>query len=169
MPRPPLRAELTAWAKSLNFSAFTLGMIALIIAGAVMLSPGISTLVDQRRQIAELTESVRIHQEAVDEIDAERGRWKDPAYIRSQARDRLFFVMPGETQLAVINDVVIPAGATPPPTAELRTAEHNWLRAVTGSVLTAGTTTASPEALAGEQAPAGPDAEPAETDEKETP
>lgn len=143
-------AEFTAWVRSLNFSFFTVGIVVLVIVGVWMLSPGVTTLVEQRREIAELNQSVKLHREAVDEIEAERVRWQDPAYIRAQARDRLFYVMPGETQLSVIQDVVIPVTDTPEASPELRAAESDWLRGLVGSVLVAGTTTAEPDELAGD-------------------
>lgn len=50
------------------------------------------------RQVAELAEQHR--------------RWQDPAYVRIQARERLHYVMPGETPYVVVH-----GGATPSPTA----------------------------------------------------
>ena len=34
--------------------------------------------------------------------EAELARWRDPAYVKSQARDRLHFVLPGERQYIVV-------------------------------------------------------------------
>ena len=34
---------------------------------------------------------------------AERDRWRDPNSIRSQARDRLYYVLPGEVSYLVMN------------------------------------------------------------------
>lgn len=33
--------------------------------------------------------------ERLQNAEAELARWKDPAYVKSQARDRLHFVLPG--------------------------------------------------------------------------
>ena len=148
--------DLGAWASSLRFSGFTVLIVVLVIGGAVIISPTLSTYVQQRREIAELEESVRVHQEAVDEIDAERAKWKDPVYIRSQARDRLFYVMPGETQLNVIDDIVMPVESDEPTSPKLSRIESNWAQGLAASFLSAGTTDAKPEELAGES-PAAPD------------
>lgn len=122
-------------------------MVLLLVLGVLILSPGVSTLIDQRRQIAELEASVKQHSESVDEIDAERDRWKDPAYVRAEARDRLFFVMPGETQMSVIDDLVISEPVQRQASAKLSVVKHNWLQAVSTSVITSGVTQAAPEEL----------------------
>jgi hypothetical protein len=106
------------------------------------LSPGISTLIEQRRTIAELEESVRQRTAEVEVIEAERDRWKDPAFIRAQARDRLFFVMPGETQLSVIDDVVIAETVQQDAVATLTEQRRDWLTELSKSLLTAGLTPA---------------------------
>lgn len=123
-------------------------MLLLLVLGVLILSPGISTLIDQRRQIAELEASVKEHSQSVDEIDAERDRWKDPAYVRAQARDRLFFVMPGETQMSVIDDLVIPEPAQKKASDKLAAVQHDWLRSLSTSLITSGVTTATPEEIA---------------------
>ncbi|MBL3686459.1 septum formation initiator family protein [Leucobacter zeae] len=152
--------DLGAWASSLRFSGFTVLIVVLVIGGAIIVSPTLSTYVQQRREIAELEQSVRAHREAVDEIDAERARWKDPVYIRSQARDRLFYVMPGETQLNVIDDIVMPVESDEQTSPELSRIESNWAHGLAASFLSAGTTDAAPESLAGSA--------PAETDSTTT-
>lgn len=141
--------DLGAWASSLRFSGFTVLVVVLIAAGTVIVSPSLSTFVQQRREISELRESVRLHQEAVSEIDAERVKWKDPVYVRSQARDRLFYVMPGETQLGVVNDIVLPVESDEETSPELSRFTSDWARGIAASFLTAGTTAAPPEELAG--------------------
>ena len=130
--------DLGAWFTSLRFSGFTLLIVGLVVIGALVISPSLTTFVQQQREIAELRESVRIHREAVTEIDAERAKWKDPVYIRSQARDRLFFVMPGETQLNVIDDVVIPAESTENTSEDLSPIDGDWVQGLIGSVLVSG-------------------------------
>ncbi|UOQ58074.1 septum formation initiator family protein [Leucobacter allii] len=151
------REDLGAWASSLRFSGFTVLVVVLVLAGAVIVSPSLSTYVQQRREIAELRESVQEHQAAVNEIDAERAKWKDPVYIRSQARDRLFYVMPGETQLNVIDDIVLPVESDEETNPELSRMTSNWAAGLAASVLGAGTTDATPEELGAGTGGADPD------------
>ncbi|MGO1539583.1 MAG: FtsB family cell division protein [Leucobacter sp.] len=133
--------DLAAWVSSLRASGSTLLIVALVVAGALILSPSLTTFVQQQREIAELRESVRVHREAVTDIDAERAKWNDPVYVRSQARDRLYYVMPGETQLSVIDNVVIPAESTEDTSATLTRIDRNWAGSLVASVLGAGTAT----------------------------
>lgn len=149
--------DIGAWVSSLRFSGFTVLVVVLVLAGAVIVSPSLSTFVQQQREIGELRESVRVSQEAVDEIDDERAKWKDPVYVRAQARDRLFYVLPGETQVSVIDDIVMPIESDEETDPELSRIQSNWAEGLVVSFLTAGTTTATPEELAGDDpAPESP-------------
>ena len=132
------REDVAAWAASLRFSGFTVIVVVSVIGGALILSPNISTFVQQRREISQLRESVRQHREAVESIDAERAQWKDPAYVRAQARDRLSYVLPGETQLSIISDVVLPAESQEETSADLTQVERNWANDLAASLIAAG-------------------------------
>lgn len=137
--------DIGAWASSLRFSGFTVLIIGLVGAGAIIISPSLTTFVQQRREIAELQASVEQRQQAVDEIDSVREKWKDPAYVRAQARDRLFYVMPGETQLNVIDDVPIPVESSEETRAGLSRIEGNWAETLVSSFVVAGTADMPPE------------------------
>lgn len=132
------REDIAAWVASLRFSGFTVLIVVSVIAGAVILSPSISTFVQQQREIAQLRESVKQHREAVERIDAERAQWKDPSYVRAEARDRLSYVLPGETQLSIISDVVLPVESQEETSAELTAVERNWAQDLAVSVIAAG-------------------------------
>ena len=58
---------------------------------------------NQRRQIVEMQESIQQAKDEVQDMQAERDRWQDPVYIRSQARDRLYYVLPGEVSYLVMD------------------------------------------------------------------
>jgi len=141
--------ELGDWFASLRFSGFTALIVALVVVGGLIVSPTLTTYVQQQRELAELRESVRLQNEQVEKADEERAKWLDPSYVRSQARGRLFYVMPGETQLSVIDDVLIPAESDEQTSEKLTASEGNWARSLAISTLTAGTTNASPEELNG--------------------
>ena len=147
MARRRIGEELGDWFASLRFSGFTALIVALVVVGGLIVSPTLTTYVQQQRELAELRESVRLQNEQVDKADEERAKWLDPSYVRSQARGRLFYVMPGETQLSVIDDVVIPAESDEQTSEKLTAAKSNWARALAISTLAAGTTNASPEEL----------------------
>lgn len=132
--------DLRVWVSSLRFSGYTLLIVALVAGGAIIISPTLSTYVQQRRELSELRTSVEQSRERVEEIDASRARWQDPAYVRAQARNRLFFVMPGETQLNVIDDIEMPVESTEQTEAELTRMDEVWARSLAASFLSAGIT-----------------------------
>ncbi len=165
------RREVGDWFSSLRFSGFTVLIVVLVVIGGVIVSPTLSTYVQQQRELAELRESVRLQSENVAKADEARAKWLDPAYVRSQARGRLFYVMPGETQLSVIEDVVIPEDTVEQTSEQLTAVESSWARTLALSTLQAGTTNATPEELSGEAAAdpgTGPEAAPEETADGES-
>ena len=144
MARRKLGEELSDWIASLRFSGYTIVIVALVVVGGLAISPTLTTYVNQQRELAELRESVRLQQQAVNEADELRERWLDPSYVRSQARARLFYVMPGEMQLSIIEDVVIAPDNTEQASDSLTERKSNWANSLASSFLLAGNTT--PEA-----------------------
>ena len=61
-------------------------MMGLVVLAAFVLVPTIGTYVDQRQQIAALQAAVEVSREDVADLEAQRDRWTDPAYITTQAR-----------------------------------------------------------------------------------
>lgn len=113
---------------------------------AVILTPNISVFVQQKRELQELRESVEMHRQAVNEAEAVKLKWQDPVYIRAQARERLYYVMPGETQLAVLSDgVTIPQDEKYVVSESIAPMERNWTLDFARSVVQAGITTANPQ------------------------
>jgi cell division protein FtsB len=86
-------------------------VLALVVCGLlVTLALPLRTFVEQRQEIGELRDGVTAAQQRVDDLETEVSRWEDPAYVQAQARERLFYVMPGETQYIVLD----PAEPTEP-------------------------------------------------------
>ena len=56
----------------------------------------------QRAQISALEADVKSNRVKLEEARAELARWKDPNYVKSQARNRLHFVLPGERQYIIV-------------------------------------------------------------------
>lgn len=79
------------------------GVIALVgIVLVVLLAPTVRSYFAQRSEIAALERQVVQGEERVAQLEAERERWEDPAYVEQQARERLKFVRPGEVSYTVI-------------------------------------------------------------------
>ena len=82
-------------------NARPLALIAIIFVFTLTLAPPIKNYFTQRAQINSLKSQVATDQTALDAARAELNLWRDPNYIKSQARERLHFVMPGERQYIV--------------------------------------------------------------------
>ncbi len=110
-PRPPRgarsqpRVDVREWASGIRLSAFSVIMLSLVVLGAWVLVPTIGTFIDQRQKIAALEASVQVGEDRIDELERERDRWQDPAYITTQARERLYYVKPGEVVYLVDDDL----------------------------------------------------------------
>ena len=72
---------------------------------AVLITPYLRAWLQQRSELTELRGQIAQAERDVSTLQAERLRWEDPAYVRSQARQRLNFVMPGETGYVLTGDI----------------------------------------------------------------
>lgn len=133
------------WLRNFRLSGFALTMLLLVVTGLVVLAPGLKTLVEQRQQIAQLQREVEQAQQELDDIEGQVARWSDPAYIEAQARDRLFYVYPGDTNYLVLGELP-PAttGDDLPVSDTIQTGNVDWIDAFLGSVFTAGLTDTPP-------------------------
>lgn len=103
--RPARRNRLTGRAALL-----ALVLCALVVALAYPTRQYIA----QRSDIADQRREAQKAREKVEQLREEKARWQDPQYVRTQAREHLHFVMPGETGYNV---------AAPAPTGDAA-AEH---------------------------------------------
>ena len=82
-------------------NARPLALIAIIFIFTLTIAPPIKNYFTQRAQISALKSQVESDRTALQKARAELSAWQDPDYIKSQARERLHFVMPGERQYIV--------------------------------------------------------------------
>ncbi|WP_230979365.1 FtsB family cell division protein, partial [Microbacterium oxydans] len=99
------RVDVREWASGIRLSAFSVIMLSLVVLGAWVLVPTLGTFIDQRQKIAALEASVQVSEDQIAALEAERERWNDPAYITTQARERLYYVKPGEVVYLIDNDL----------------------------------------------------------------
>ncbi len=57
---------------------------------------------DQQGDMAQARANIAQRQAAIAKLEDELARWNDPAYIKTQARERLGWVLPGEVGYRVI-------------------------------------------------------------------
>lgn len=99
------QVDVREWASGIRLSGFMVIMLSLVVLGAWVLVPTLGTFIDQRQKIAALEESVQLTEDEIAALERERERWQDPAYITTQARERLYYVKPGEVVYLVDNDL----------------------------------------------------------------
>lgn len=139
-----------AWLRSFRLSGFALTVLLLLVAALVVLAPRFKTLVEQRQQIAQLEQQVDDAQNRLDELDDEVARWSDPAYVESQARDRLYYVYPGDISYLVIDDGDTEETPDDLPISDtIQSTRIDWMSSLMSSIYTAGLTEATPEQLDG--------------------
>lgn len=146
------QTQASAWMAGVRGSGFTLLIMGIMILAVIVLAPSVKTFVEQRAQIAELQRSVDEAKANAQSLDDAAARWSDPAYIRAQARDRLYYVMPGEISYLVLNDVTLAAGDDGAVSDELEQTRTDWVTSLLSSVVVSGTGTQTPAQLDGSTA-----------------
>ncbi len=78
-------------------------LVAVLAFLSVLLGSTVAAWVNQRGDIAALRDKVAAQESDVTSLEAELERWRDPAYVEQQARQRLKFVKPGEKSYTVLD------------------------------------------------------------------
>ena len=148
----PEEARPAAWLRNFRLSWFTLSILGLIVAALLVLAAPLKELVLQRQQIAELQASIDQAQQDVDDLNAQVARWSDPAYIQAQARERLYYILPGDISYLIVGQPQQQSGQGDLPISdEIQTTQVDWVRALLSTVYEAGLTDADPDQLASPQ------------------
>jgi hypothetical protein len=76
----------------------------------------------------------------VDDLQGQVARWNDPAYVIAQARDRLIYVLPGETPYRVVDPEFVPEPSAPAADAPAKATEpvRPWFATLWSSIERAG-------------------------------
>jgi cell division protein FtsB len=78
-----------------------LALATVLFLMALTIAPPIKHYFTQRAQISALKSQVESNNAALEQARRDLLLWRDPEYIKSQARERLHFVLPGERQYIV--------------------------------------------------------------------
>ncbi|SDQ05677.1 septum formation initiator family protein [Microbacterium sp. cf332] len=140
-PRFRRRVDVREWMGGIRVSGFAFIMLGLVVLAACVLVPSVGTYLDQRAQIAALEETVRVGHDEVAALEAEREQWRDPAFIMTQARERLYYVKPGEVVYLIDDD--LPESSLPGDPAavssDVERTRTDWMSQFVRSVVTSGT------------------------------
>ena len=58
----------------------------------------------QRSHIADLKAQIAERSASIDDLEREKRRWHDPAFVQAQARERFGYLMPGQTSYVVLGE-----------------------------------------------------------------
>lgn len=121
-------------------------MIVVLAVLFVSYATSLRAWLEQRAHIQELETRIASSQRRVAELREEKRRWKDPAYVEAQARQRFGWVLPGEIGFRVIgadgqplevgSELTDPASLGRDPDAE-------WWSKAWGSMRVAGSTSSA--------------------------
>ncbi|MCC9195532.1 septum formation initiator family protein [Arthrobacter sp. zg-Y820] len=116
-------------AKAFSGRLLVLAMVTLVVT--VLLAPSVSTYLHQRSEISALEAEIASEKVTARNLETQLGRWEDPNYIKQQARERIFLVMPGETRYLVKGEHGVENAAQE---AQEETEDLQWVDALWDSV-----------------------------------
>ena len=149
----------TDFLRSRRFNIYTLTAIGLAIFAAILVGPMVQVWINQQRDIAAVQAQLDQAQKDLAKMRVERTRWDDPVYIRAQARERLYYVLPGEVSYLVmdagsvntsdnsgtVGASLADARNTTQISNKVTATSDNWVDLIAGSVIQAGTTQPAPK------------------------
>jgi cell division protein FtsB len=116
-------------------------MLALVVCLlAISLAYPLREYLSQRGDIADYRVAVAQQEERVAELQKQQERWSDEAYVQAQARERLHYVMPGETSYVVLGSDDAPASGGVVEALPSATKRSPWFTDLWSSVEAAGRT-----------------------------
>jgi cell division protein FtsB len=86
---------------NLDTQAFVLAGV--VVFGIFSLAPEVQIWYQQQVTIADLKAENEATRNELNQMKDDLKRWDDPAYVRAQARNRLYYVMPGEISFLVMD------------------------------------------------------------------
>lgn len=136
----------------LNLDAQAITLAILAVVAIFSIAPELQTWYTQQVTIADLKRENEATRNSLVQMKDDLKRWDDPAYVRAQARNRLFYVMPGEISFLVMdadsvnaNDTSGTVGAalakarnTASVTKKISTTKSNWTANLVETVVRAG-------------------------------
>ncbi len=125
----------------LRLTRRALVMLIVVVALAISFGGSLRIYLSQQHDLAVAEQDIRERSAQIADLQSELARWDDPDYVRAQARQRLGWVMPGETGYRVVGPDGKPLGGGVVITTEQRlpAGEHDpvWWDRLWGSVQTA--------------------------------
>jgi cell division protein FtsB len=124
--QPQLRSE-----QRLGFTARRAAILAAVVCVLTLTVAGpVRTFFAQRTEMKQLAAIKASLQQQISDLQQQKGKQADPAYIAAQARERLGFVMPGETPYQVQVPPTPDAPGQPGLSPDSKTGHGPWYAAL---------------------------------------
>ncbi|GAA4158815.1 hypothetical protein GCM10022286_12290 [Gryllotalpicola daejeonensis] len=101
----PTAVTARGWLRGIRVSWFAVVMLLIVVVAVVVLAPTVRMYTSQQQQISKLQQQNAAQKAEVGKLNQQIKDWDDPDYVKAQARDRLLYVMPGETSYLIIDDL----------------------------------------------------------------
>ena len=125
----------------LGLTRRALAVLSVLVVLALSYANSLRIYLDQQHDLGQAQQQIAERTERISQLEDELSRWNDPAYVKAQARDRLGWLLPGETGFRVIGPDGKPlgTGVVLNSQSELPPGEHSemWFDRLWGSVQTA--------------------------------
>ncbi len=130
------RGMTSQLADRLDSAAFRATVLVVVLAVMVLsLAVPLRKFIRQSDENSQLAQELDTKQARVGELEQRVKQWEQPAFVASQARERLHFVFPGEVAFTVLGDGRPPVIGTPPKSKEQ---SEGWYSRMWNSVRDAG-------------------------------
>lgn len=120
----------------LTHRAAVLGLVLLVLL--VSYGSSVRAWLDQRNDIAQAEQQISSSRDQVADLEREKRRWSDEAYVEQQARERLGYLQPGETGYRVVLPDGEAVGALAEPVNGIEGEEPTWYETLWASSRQAG-------------------------------
>lgn len=132
------QASVPVWQRGLHLTRRALVMVVVVVAMAISFGTSLRVYLTQQHDLAVAEQQIRERSAQIADLQSELDRWNDPDYVKAQARERLGWVMPGETGYRVVGEDGKPLGGGAVISSEqtLAAGEHEpvWWDRLWGSV-----------------------------------
>jgi cell division protein FtsB len=86
-----------------NLTARALALVVVVLVLTISYATSLRIYFSQAHEIASTKEQIAQSQAAITDLQSQITRWDDPAYVTAQARERLGWLVPGETGYTVVD------------------------------------------------------------------
>jgi len=122
--------------RNTNSRALALGFFLFFLALAI--APPVQHYFSQRAEISAVSAQIKANNAAVTAARKELELWRNPEYVKSQARARLHFVLPGERQY-IVTDATTQAAENKTGVANNIPVGLPWYNRIVASITETGT------------------------------